>query len=199
MCLDVARRVSRGRSRGGARSLPHPDRVCRLKQDLKAESEKRQESEDNLARCNYDLKQARESVDGARTKVAADRDALQAVLGLTEWPKEVAEVAKFSVQLGSGRLVLTDEAVRSLEKSDFAKSSEASTVIWRCLRAMADDLHDLLLQKLPPQQIAPTKNSRSGQSSTSPGRRVKRRSATRSLWHSERSCTTARNATSRLM
>ena len=127
---------------------------CGLKQDLKAEFEMRQGSEDNLARRDYELKQARVSVDDARTKAAADRDALQAVLGLTEWPMEVAEVAKLAVQLGSGRLVLTDEAVRSLEKSDFAKSSEAPTVIWRCLRAMADDLHDLVLQKLQTQQVA---------------------------------------------
>ena len=126
----------------------------RLNQDLKAESDKRQESEDNLARRDYDLNQARESVDDARTKAAADRDALQAVLGLTKWPKEVVEVAKLAVQLGSGRLVLTNEAIRSLEKSDFAKSSEAPTVIWRCLRAMADDLHDLVLQKLQAQQVA---------------------------------------------
>ena len=111
----------------------------------------RQGSEDNLARRDYELKQARVSVDDARTKAAADRDALQAVLGLTEWPMEVAEVAKLAVQLGSGRLVLTDEAVRSLEKSDFAKSSEAPTVIWRCLRAMADDLH-----RAPPAQNTPT-------------------------------------------
>ena len=127
---------------------------CRLNQDLKAESEKRQESEDNLARRDYDLTQARESVDDAKTKASADRDALQAVLGLTEWPREVAAVAKLAVQLGSGRLVLTNEAIRSLEKSDFAKSSEAPTVIWRCLRAMADDLHDLVLQKLQAQQVA---------------------------------------------
>ena len=126
----------------------------RLNQDLKAESDKRQESEDNLARRDYDLNQAHESVDDARTKAAADRDALQAVLGLTKWPKEVAEVAKLAVQLGSGRLVLTNKAIRSLEKSEFAKSSEAPTVIWRCLRAMADDLHDLVLQKLQTQQVA---------------------------------------------
>ena len=76
------------------------------------------------------------------------------MLGLTKWPKEVTEVAKLAVQLGSGRLVLTNEAIRSLAKSDFAKSSEAPTVIWRCLRAMADDLHDLVLQKLQAQQVA---------------------------------------------
>ncbi|MEO8451896.1 MAG: hypothetical protein ABI647_19050, partial [Gemmatimonadota bacterium] len=126
----------------------------RWKTDLETESEKRQEAEDNLARRDYDLKQARESVESSKSEARAAHDALSAVRELTTWPDDPVAVAELAVRLGGDRLVFTDSARRSLEKSEFSQCRDASTVLWRCLRALADDLHDLLSQGLSAQQAA---------------------------------------------
>ena len=51
-------------------------------------------------------------------------------------------------------MVFTDEAFRSLAKSDFAKCGDGPTIIWQCLRAMTNELHDLVMQQLSAQQVA---------------------------------------------
>lgn len=130
------------------------DENRRLKDELKSESAKREEAEDNLARRDYDLKQARESADAARAEANAATDGVRAVRELGTWPDDVLGVADLAVKLGGGRLVFTDAARRTLEKSDFSGSKEAPTVIWRCLRAMADDLYELLSEGLQAQQVA---------------------------------------------
>lgn len=126
----------------------------RLKDDLKAESTKLLDAEDDLARRDYDLRQARESVDEAKSETRAAREALTAVRELNHWPETVGEVADLAVRLAGGRVTFIGTARRDLEKSDFAKCKEAPSVVWRCLRAMADDLHDLLSAGLQAQQVA---------------------------------------------
>ena len=128
--------------------------IRKRRQELEAEATKRREAEDGLARRNYDLKQAGVSVEEAKAEALGAKEALRAVCDLSEWPNNVKGVAELAVKLGGGRLVLTDAARRSLDKSAFARCAEASPVIWQCLRAMANDLHDLVSQNLQAQQIA---------------------------------------------
>src|SRR5213078_1729139 len=97
---------------------------------------------------------ARVSVEEAKAHALAARDAVQAVTGLGEWPEDVSSVAGLALQLGGGRLVFTDEAFRSLAKSDFAKCGDGPTIIWQCLRAMTNELHGLVMQQLSAQQVA---------------------------------------------
>jgi len=130
------------------------DENRRLKEDLEEELGKRLEVEDDLARRDYDLKQARESADEAKADARGAQNGLTAVHELITWPSDALEVADLAAKLGRGRLLFTEAARRSLEKSDFCKCSEASTVIWQCLRAMAADLYDLLSEKLQAQQVA---------------------------------------------
>ncbi len=58
------------------------------------------------------------------------------------------------------RLVFGSDAVRSLEKSAFVKTNEARAVVWECLRAVATELYELVMQDLSAQQIADEFRSR---------------------------------------
>jgi hypothetical protein len=53
-----------------------------------------------------------------------------------------------------------DEAARALERSKFITCDDAPSVTWRCLRAMATDLYDLVMQDLPARQVPETFKSR---------------------------------------
>ena len=132
----------------------------RLAEELEAEKEKRSQAEDSVARQEYELELARASVAEARAQVRAQKSALQAVLGLSAWPESAHDVAALAVKVSGERLVFTNEAVRSLQKSEFATCADAAPVIWRCLRAMATDLHELLMEDLPAQQVADTFKNR---------------------------------------
>lgn len=132
----------------------------RLTDELEAEQQKRAQAEDSIARREYELEQARASAAEARAQMRAEKSALQAVLGLTAWPEDVHEIAALAVKVSGERLVFTNEALRSLEKSRFATCDDAASVIWRCLRAMATDLHELLMDDLPAQQVAETFKNR---------------------------------------
>jgi hypothetical protein len=132
----------------------------RLAEELEAEKEKRSQAEDSVARQEYELELARASVAEARAQVRAQKSALQAVLGLSAWPESAHDVAALAIKVSGERLVFTNEAVRSLQKSEFATCADAASVIWRCLRAMASDLHELLMEDLPAQQVADTFKNR---------------------------------------
>ena len=125
-----------------------------LKDELEGAGDRSARAESTVARLEYEVKQARASATESRAQALAEGSALQAVLDLTAWPEEPAEIAALAVKVSGDRLMFTSEAARSLEKSDFVTCDDAASVIWRCLRSMATDLYDLLMQELPAQQIA---------------------------------------------
>ena len=132
----------------------------RVAEELEAEKDKRAQAEDSVARQEYELELARASAAEARAQVRAQKSALQAVLGLTTWPETAHDVAALAIKVSGERLVFTNEALRSLQKSEFAICDDAASVIWRCLRAMATDLYELLMEDLPAQQVADTFKNR---------------------------------------
>lgn len=132
----------------------------RLAEELVAEKEKRAQAEDSVARQEYELELARASAAEARAQVRAQKSALQAVVGLTTWPENAPDVAALAIKVSGERLVFTNEALRSLQKSDFATCDDAASIIWRCLRAMATDLHELVMEDLSAQQVAETFKNR---------------------------------------
>ncbi len=132
----------------------------RLGEELDNEKNNRSQVEDALARQEFALEQASTSAAEARAEVRAEKGALQAVLSLTAWPEDVHDVAALAVKVSGERLVFTNEAMSSLQKSKFATCGDAASVIWRCLRAMATDLHELLMEDLPAQQVADTFKNR---------------------------------------
>jgi len=132
----------------------------RLKDELEAVKDRSTLAEETVTRLDYELEQSRRLATEARAQALAEGNALQAVLALTAWPEKPRDVAALAVEVSSGRLTFSPEAERALEKSDFATCQDALDVIWRCLRAMATDLYDLLMQDLPAQQVADMFGSR---------------------------------------
>lgn len=132
----------------------------RLTEENETEVQKRKDAEDVVARRDYDLEQASASVTEARAQALAENGAVRAVRDLNEWPERATDIAALAVKVSEGRVIFTDAAVRSLDKSDFVTCADASSVIWRCLRVMATDLYDLVMQDLPALQVADTFKSR---------------------------------------
>jgi hypothetical protein len=125
-----------------------------LKDELEGARDRSARAESTVARLEYEVEQARASATESRAQALAEGSALQTVLDLTAWPEEPTEIATLAVKVSGDRLLFTAEAARSLEKSDFVTCDDAASVIWRCLRSMATELYDLLMQELPAQQIA---------------------------------------------
>ena len=132
----------------------------RLKAALESAEQQRGEAEDSVARLDYELEQARASAAEARAEALAKQEALQAVLALKEWPETPVDIAALAVKVSGGRLVFCHDAVRSLEKSAFGKTNDARAVVWECLRAVATELYELVMQDLSAQQIADEFRSR---------------------------------------
>ena len=131
-----------------------------LKDGLKAAEDRSTRAEQTVARLEYELGQSRELATEAEAQALAARSDLQSMLDLTEWPEQPIAVAALAVKVSGDRLKFTAEAERALEKSDFATCNDAPSVTWLCLRAMATDLYDLVMQDLPAQQVADMFKSR---------------------------------------
>jgi hypothetical protein len=126
----------------------------KLAQMLESERERMERLGESSARMQYELDKARAAADHARTAASASQAAVEAVMALDKWPETVTDVAALAVKLSGGRLVMPADAARSLQRSEFADCDEAPSIIWRCLRAMADVLLELVLTDMPPMQVA---------------------------------------------
>ena len=122
-------------------------RIRALTEELEAARDEANDTEEKLGRREYEFEQARVLADQARTALQTQQQALQAVLALPSWPRSAEEVAKLAGRAFSDRLVLTEQAARSLVASKFASLNDSADVLWRILRAMAIELHPLLLEQ----------------------------------------------------
>jgi hypothetical protein len=111
---------------------------------------------------SYDIEQLLAAAYRARHEARKAERALDAILALEEWPVEPAAVAALAATLYADRIVFADQGMRSLEKSDFGTCGDACAVLWRCLRAMATELHELLMSDPPVQNADKEFRSRTG-------------------------------------
>jgi len=132
----------------------------KLTEDLATETGARERAEEALARREYDLEQIKASADETREAERAEKVALQAVRGLDEWPEGPEAIADLAGKIHRDRLVLTPAALRSLGNSEFSTCTAADAVLWRCLRVMATELYDLVMQDPPAQNAADLLKSR---------------------------------------
>ena len=144
------------------RSLEEKNEFLELFEDENADQKKRireleeaQESarkdlisaEEKIASREFDLEQANDSANRAREAEKNLRQAVQAVSELEHWPKSPDGIAQFAGRVFLDRLVMTPKALKSLAASSFANSNEGADVLWRCLRAMASELHPMLFEQ----------------------------------------------------
>src|SRR5690606_31302953 len=104
----------------------------------------------------------RASAESAREAARVKEDALESILTLEDWPREAVEVASLAGRLFGDRLVVTERAIQSIEKSKFASCDSACGVLWRCLRAIATELHALVMSDCAAQTIADEFRKRTG-------------------------------------
>ena len=90
-----------------------------LSSRLEAAETQSRERDDKVARLEYEIGEARTLASRAATQAGAERRALEAVLGLEEWPQTPVAVARLTEAISGGRLVFTEGAIKSLTKSDF--------------------------------------------------------------------------------
>jgi hypothetical protein len=117
---------------------------------LQTLTEERDTLSDRLSRQEYELDEARTQASELREAAKRQHEAVEAVTDLKSWPDTPVEIARLAGRLFAGRILMTAQALRSLEKSEFVEGSDASDVLWRCLRAMATDLYPLVLDQDPP-------------------------------------------------
>jgi hypothetical protein len=129
---------------------------------LTSEREERERLENKLVARDYDVEQLLAAADDARALARSKGRALEAVLALEDWPVEPTAVAALAATLYADRIVFADPRMRSLDRSDFTTCGDACAVLWKCLRAMATELHELLLGDSPVQNADKEFQSRTG-------------------------------------
>jgi hypothetical protein len=134
----------------------------RLVRQLTSERKERERLENSAMGRSYDVEQLLAAAYRARHEARKAERALGAVLELEEWPVEPAAVAALAATLYADRIVFADQGMRSLEKSDFGTCGDACAVLWRCLRAMATELHGLLMGNPAAQNADKEFRSRTG-------------------------------------
>ena len=102
------------------------------------------DAEDKISRGEFDLEQANASAEYAKEEVRDLRRSTQAVTELVEWPASPPDLVEFSGRVFSDRLILTEKSRKSLAESKFIGCNDSTGILWRCLRAIANDLHQLL-------------------------------------------------------
>ncbi len=134
----------------------------RLEGLLEDERNTNQKLQDQLASMKYGFEELRARTDEATAASQVHRAAVEAVHSLQEWPTSTGELIALLSRLYADRLVFTDRAVDSLRVSAFASYDDACKVLWRVIRAVAMDLHELVMQDPPPQNADVQFHDRTG-------------------------------------
>lgn len=130
------------------------DKKKELESELSSTRGQLREAKEGADRLEYEVAQLSESNIEVRRALRERSDAVEAVKGLKTWPDEPVEVAAFAEQIFADKIVITEQARRSLARSKIVHTDDGCNIVWRCLSAMAKDLHDLVVAQDPPEQNA---------------------------------------------
>ena len=121
--------------------------ILALEEELQDARERLNRVEEEIGRLEFKLEQANASAHEARETVRNLQRSVQAVSKLERWPESPSDLAGFAAHVFSERLAMTEKALKSLATSSFAGSKDSAGILWRCLRAMANELHPLLFER----------------------------------------------------
>lgn len=122
--------------------------ICALEEELESSRKDLDSAEEKIDHLDFDLEQANASAKVAREAAENLKQAVKCVSELKYWPESPSDLAQFAGRVFSDRLVMTPNALKSLETSKFATAwKDGTAVLWRYLRAMANELHPLLFER----------------------------------------------------
>jgi len=120
--------------------------VAALKKELEEALADRSELENSISTLEYERDYHRRSAVEAEQRARQLSDQREILSHLREMPESLSDVIEVVGRIWSDRIVFTERAKASAQKASINKARSELPQAWKCIWAMATELHELLFQ-----------------------------------------------------
>jgi cell division protein FtsB len=117
-----------------------------LKKELEEASAERIELESSISALEYDRDYHRRSAIEAEQRARQLSNQRAILSHLRNMPESLSDIIEVIERVWADRIVFTERAKTSAQKASISKARAELPQAWKCIWAMATDLHDLLFQ-----------------------------------------------------